>query len=82
MAAEPLLFPVTRRSTAQTHSAYDSVVKGFHSPCTCLLCDFVEASSREQVLKHVLETHNVVVADVQHVANLTGYASDLYPVTG
>lgn len=40
-------------------------------PCVCMLCEHTEEESRDKILKHVIEDHNLVIADVGQIADLS-----------
>lgn len=49
-------------------------LNGLFQPCHCMLCDnHVERSSRDAILKHVIETHHLVIADAAQIPDLSAY---------
>jgi len=62
---EPLLFPSSQ-----------SVDKLQSHPVECFLCDkvFVEVEKLADITEHLLSFHNLVIDELQEVADLTKYA--------
>ena len=63
--SEPLYLPIEKEEVAASSVPSDSTLQ-------CLVCDRTYEET-PMFLKHLLEEHNIVIEDVNTIANLAAY---------
>jgi len=73
---EPLLFPLSQSEGCSTN-------KPQSPPIECLLCDkiFVKDEKSDDINDHLLTSHNLVIDELQEIANLTKYVGHIIVFT-